>query len=340
MARDACLGCGKPLPANKELASVPNGRLVAFDPDANRVWRICAKCHHWNLLGPEASAAAMPELGVRFASLPSAGPEGLAKAKVSRRLDLFRVGGAQERAARILALTKAKQAVVSDTVKGVSVFLMVFGAWQLYLAYNTLRHWGLAGIAATALATAIIGLSLPKEEREGNRYDRYLPIPLLLIGAGMTAAGLLAFKWAGATILAAMLFAVLARLDKGRATSLEWTPGGSDLRLREGSGTVDLGEFPSFLDPETVTSEQAAAAIDLLEELGSPAAALRFVAEQQGVPEGRLPFRDLSDEHRLLLAVAVRVAIVEPPHEVAAGLPDARMIAEEAEALDRLPEGS
>ena len=67
MAKDACLECGKSFPVNKQLASVPLARLVAFDPDANRVWRICTKCHHWNLLGPEASAAAIPELTARFA---------------------------------------------------------------------------------------------------------------------------------------------------------------------------------------------------------------------------------------------------------------------------------
>ncbi|MBK6495328.1 MAG: hypothetical protein IPG05_09520 [Gemmatimonadetes bacterium] len=60
MAKDSCLECGKPFPPNKELASVPLARLVAFDPDANRVWRICEPCAHWNLLGPEAASGGDP----------------------------------------------------------------------------------------------------------------------------------------------------------------------------------------------------------------------------------------------------------------------------------------
>jgi len=334
MAKDTCLQCGNPLPANKELASVPNGRLVAFDPDANRVWRICAKCHHWNLLGPEASAAAMPELVARFATLPCAGSEGLAKAIVSKHLDLFRIGGAQERAARILALAKAKHELLSEVVQGVSIVIIAFAAWQLHGLYQAVQIWGLAGIAVGVLAMGTIGLLRPKADRHRNRYDRHLPIPLLLVGAAMTAGGLLAPRLAAASVLAPALLMALARLDGHRIVTLVWTPGRGDLRLREGSETIDMLGFPTFLDPESITIEQAVEAVERFERLGGLPAALHHVCEERGDPEGYLPFQDLSDEHRLLLAVAVRVAIVEPPHEVAAGLPDARMIAEVAESLD------
>ena len=94
MAKDSCLNCGKLLPANKELASVPNARLVAFDPDANRVWRICDPCGHWNLLGPEAARAATPELLARYEASAAAGRPGLAMAVISGKLLLLRVGAA------------------------------------------------------------------------------------------------------------------------------------------------------------------------------------------------------------------------------------------------------
>lgn len=332
MAKDACLECGKTLPANKELASVPTGRLVAFDPDANRVWRICAKCHHWNLLGPEASAAAMPELVVRFASLASAGPDGLAKAKVSDKLDLFRVGGSQERAARIVALIKAKHEIVSGAVKGVSLILVAFWLMQLYQTYQAVRVYGLAGVAGLAIATGTVGLLLRGTERVRNRYDRHLPIPLLMLGLGMTAAGLLPLKWAGAAILVGLALTALGRYEERHPDTLDWTPGQDDLRFGK---DLDIRDIPALLDPETVTTEQAAAAIDQFGTLGSLPASLRFVCEERGVPEGRLPFRDLSDEHRLLLAVAVRVAAVEPPSAITSGLPNARAIAEVAESLHR-----
>ena len=93
MAKDSCLECGKPFPPNKELASVPLARLVAFDPDANRVWRICEPCAHWNLLGPEAARAATPELLARSEAAVSAGDMGLGLvATESGSLLLFRVG--------------------------------------------------------------------------------------------------------------------------------------------------------------------------------------------------------------------------------------------------------
>lgn len=46
---------------------------VAFDPAKRRVWRICSSCDEWNLLGPEAAAAALPELEARFAALTATG---------------------------------------------------------------------------------------------------------------------------------------------------------------------------------------------------------------------------------------------------------------------------
>lgn len=332
MAKDACLECGKPLPVNKELASVPNGRLVAFDPAANRVWRICGKCHHWNLLGPEASAAAIPELVARFDGLPSAGPEGLAKAKVSGKLDLFRIGGAQERAARILALIKAKQEIVSGAVKGLSLILVAFWLAQLYQTYQAVRVYGLAGVAGLAIATGTVGLFLRGTERVRNRYDRHLPIPLLMLGLGMTAAGLLPLKWAGAAILVGLALTALGRYEERHPDTLDWTPGHDDLRFGK---DLHIRDAPTLLDPEIVTAEQAATAIDHFETLGSLHASLRFVCQERGAPEGRLPFRDLSEEHRLLLAVAVRVAAVEPPSAITAGLHDARAIAEVAESLHR-----
>ncbi|MES2304280.1 MAG: hypothetical protein V4558_02190 [Gemmatimonadota bacterium] len=89
-----CITCGKPFAANRELASIPDASKIAFDPAHRRVWRICASCEEWNLLGPEASAAALPEIEARFASaVPATLPQlALAPARVSDRLELLRLG--------------------------------------------------------------------------------------------------------------------------------------------------------------------------------------------------------------------------------------------------------
>lgn len=67
---DDCVVCRAAFPATGVLASLPQAKRVAFD-DGGRVWRICTACGAWNLLGPEAAAAARPELLLRTATSPA-----------------------------------------------------------------------------------------------------------------------------------------------------------------------------------------------------------------------------------------------------------------------------
>ena len=82
-----CLSCNRPFPRNGELASLPEGRRIAFDPGQRRVWRICTKCGEWNLLGAEAAGAALGELEAR---VPTRGTA-LLITHVGPRLELLRV---------------------------------------------------------------------------------------------------------------------------------------------------------------------------------------------------------------------------------------------------------
>jgi|CXWL01.1.fsa_nt_gi hypothetical protein len=331
MAKDACLECGKPLPPNKELAAVPNGRLVAFDPDANRVWRICAKCHHWNLLGPEASAAAIPELAARFGGLPSAGPEGLAKAKVSGKLDLFRVGGPQERAAATLAIALAKREMTSSAVTGV-VILVALLAWG---QVAVLRAIGLTYVTGLLLFMGISGLFLPFKARK-RWTDRKLPLPMALLGTVLAANGFLSPSWILACVIAALVFGIAFRFEKEPPDAIVWTPGLDDLGYKERWGApVSMRELPFLLDPPDVTATEAADAGRKAETLGSLRAVLAKVCEERGQPEGRLVIARLSREHLLLLAMAARISHVEPQPEIRSGVADAEAIAEGAESLDR-----
>lgn len=336
MAKDTCLQCGKPLPANKELASVPNGRRVAFDPNANRVWRICAKCHHWNLLGPEASAAAMPELAARFAALPSAGPEGLAKAKVSGRLDLFRVGGTQERAAAMLELSEARRELLGPIPFWVKVFLTLFTPYMLYTLASDPPWEGWSG---AALCFGLLGVvtHVTRARLAGRAPDRQIgwPIGGMLLGTAATALGVLDFRWALVALALGALFGWVARRDLLRDRSIYWTPGQADLHF-EDDNPNDLGHLLTInlTTPQTISPEQVATAFDRLDSLGSLAAVLRHLTIDRGAPEGRLELNRMTVEDLMLLSLATRAASVEPDPPVVAGLPEAQLIADVAESLD------
>lgn len=103
--RDDCVRCGRPLPANGVLAAVPLGRRIAFDPARGRVWRICTGCGTWNLLGPEATAAALPELEVRAPSASGGGA--LQVTGAGGALELLRLGPTAGNAEGPLALAEA-----------------------------------------------------------------------------------------------------------------------------------------------------------------------------------------------------------------------------------------
>jgi hypothetical protein len=56
-----CIGCYRPLGANQQLASLPVGRMLAFDPERGRLWVICTACRRWNLAPIEERWEAIEE---------------------------------------------------------------------------------------------------------------------------------------------------------------------------------------------------------------------------------------------------------------------------------------
>ncbi|MDP2955555.1 MAG: hypothetical protein Q8N53_03970 [Longimicrobiales bacterium] len=67
LAREAnvftrCLFCRKPFPSNGQLAHMPHGRRIAFDPVDGRLWAVCEGCQGWNLVPMEHREAALYEL--------------------------------------------------------------------------------------------------------------------------------------------------------------------------------------------------------------------------------------------------------------------------------------
>jgi hypothetical protein len=57
-----CLFCHRPFSENGQLAHLPRGRRIAFDPVRGRLWAICGGCHRWNLAPIEEREAALYEL--------------------------------------------------------------------------------------------------------------------------------------------------------------------------------------------------------------------------------------------------------------------------------------
>lgn len=57
-----CLFCHKPFSENGQLAHLPHGRRIAYDPIEGRLWMVCESCHRWNLCPIEHREGALYEL--------------------------------------------------------------------------------------------------------------------------------------------------------------------------------------------------------------------------------------------------------------------------------------
>ena len=57
-----CLFCRSTFPENGELAHMPRGRRIAYDPEEGRLWAVCGSCSRWNLCPIESREAALHEL--------------------------------------------------------------------------------------------------------------------------------------------------------------------------------------------------------------------------------------------------------------------------------------
>lgn len=57
-----CLFCHRSFPENGQLAHMPRGRRIAYDPVQGRLWAVCDGCHRWNLAPIEEREAALYEL--------------------------------------------------------------------------------------------------------------------------------------------------------------------------------------------------------------------------------------------------------------------------------------
>ncbi len=57
-----CLVCAQPFEPNEQLAHLPHGRRLAFDPARGRLWVVCRGCRRWSLTPIEDRWEALEEL--------------------------------------------------------------------------------------------------------------------------------------------------------------------------------------------------------------------------------------------------------------------------------------
>jgi hypothetical protein len=57
-----CLVCAAPFEANEQLAHLPHGNRLAFDPGRGRLWVVCRACRRWSLTPIEDRWEALEEL--------------------------------------------------------------------------------------------------------------------------------------------------------------------------------------------------------------------------------------------------------------------------------------
>lgn len=351
MAKDACLECGKPFPANKQLASVPLARLVAFDPDVDRVWRICDACDGWNLLGPEASRGAIPELVTRYTNEPSAGRGGLAMAVLgSRDVVLFRLGTAPTRLGADLAASEAHAEIGAPTPWTVTAIMVLFflaaaslSSWvRKYPTLNALLDRNLLLLAAATFFTVRCLLAARELWRGQPAALRLLPL------LGFPAIAFMFDDpdvplWGGlVTIVLATAVGLWAGRREGSPRGIRWSDPGDALTYHDGITPSETGRNAlvslsmelqrEFFDVAKPADRDAAWTLWRRHE------SLRALVESftpRRSRTGLLRLRDLTAAERMALLIAVSARLAEPPVEVLAGLEEAERIAAIAETLDQ-----
>ncbi|MEI2721515.1 MAG: hypothetical protein V9E87_15565 [Gemmatimonadales bacterium] len=350
MAKDACLTCGKPLPANKELASVPNGRLVAFDPDANRVWRICEECNHWELLGPQAARVAVPELQGRYdAELAASGGQ-MAMAVISRKLLLFRVGAPASNTATELFASELHAGLGKGITWQFGAFVVlflaaIFGAMAWLDRFATWEAIFDSKAPMLVFYTSMVaqGVLGGRESTRGRPawlrwlwlvvlplvFNQFVESPMPIWGRILCVAGGLAMGvWIGRS--------------EGKPRGVRWAEGGEVMTYHDGAHGDQQGWAATTCllfeltaeSMDRVKAEDRALAWALWQAHHSLPGLLESLAERRDA-DGLLRLSSLTKAERMALLIATGARMAEPPAEVIAGLAEAERVAAIAESLDR-----
>ncbi len=365
MAPPTCVSCGRAFRANDALASLPDGRRIAFDTEHHRVWRICTHCREWNLLGAESAAAVLPEAAAQFTASVTGGGSGITVARVGQRLEILRVGDQEALVAGALALAdRHRELGQSGTMLAVFLVsaILLLGAAVLagYGPAAWLIPMLIAQFGAMRFATGI------RSQRLGiSHRGRMVAVSALLILAGSAGAVGLGFADAGNRILTIALtclgFAVYGvatewltntltqqRLPSGRrirvslpmlrAMTLRWTPGASTMELTpHGQRPLDATDSVHVLTHVTEWTagfpsdaiEQARALVSTTTSLSD---VLALLPRDVGATHGVLRLDDLPYTYWAALDLALS-RLERGTHGIETAR-EAREVAEIAERLD------
>ena len=360
-----CLSCNRPFPRNGELASLPEGRRIAFDPGQRRVWPICTKCGEWNLLGAEAAGAALGELEARVGQLPAdvlgeVGP-----------VEVIRIDASAPPPGAVRARGDRHARIDSRNTLTAFAFLglLLLGlAWIGFSALDPIvpgesSRWGRTGtLVLAAMASGIFG-HIPRALRRGEPIRSRLVIGLAVIAATIAIA-----HWLGdnvpstGALIATLTFSGLAvqrwmpigriTLPSGKrrwhnalsmdSTSCSWEAGGElTVRMPEGEllngddATAMLRDLLDGWSWETAPDELQAAAVLASghDPLPRIIGVLRdaSASRSEGTTLGRMPavWRAALD-----LALTQDTGVEGKLSRILAKVPEAQQVAAIAESLD------
>jgi hypothetical protein len=367
-----CVNCKRPFPANGELAAIADGGKVAFDELRRRTWRICGECGTWNLLGAEATAAALPELLARYAAGTPEMNAGIGVVHLGSKLDLIRIDDGAVGAASDAAVTERRREIDQRTrvivVAIVGLFILTFVGMVFkpsYLSPRWLIFIGMVGMASAGLAmfyewrklgrtplpkgtmiTGGVGVALQVVGLLLNDTFGGVGRRLVMLASIGAAAFLLNRIWGPAATILKLDLAdgtrvPICRLDMVRAT-IAWE--GEAISLHNLPGDRELSSADAvnvlrrFLDRfssganPTVTG----AAHQLVRTTGGLSGLLRSLDGWREDHGGRIVIADLPPVYRVALdlALAQRAAGIDGHAEIREQADHAAIVAAEAEALE------
>lgn len=249
MTAPRCLACDVAFKPNRTLAALPHGRRIAFDPLRGRVWRLCAACGEWNLVGEDDTPSALAELAARF-PLPGTGVQ---SHRHSATLEVLHIHDLAASTPGDLAIAGRRDRLrtASRTARW-----MKWGILGTVVA-GTLWVTGfppvLLGMLGGGLASGQLTRVLRRRRRTGATDRLRLSIGLggaaLLTGA-IVAGGLRGGPLAGALaftvllgpldLLFARLLPIVRRLPSGRGVAVPEDGGGIEITWRLDPAAIAL----------------------------------------------------------------------------------------------------
>ena len=206
---------------------------------------------------------------------------------------LAEASAAPSRAPRVLAW-----------VRGIATVLMIGGS-LLAPTKTPVAPWIFAGICISAGFAAS-----EATKRRATQQGAGWIVALGTFGAcaGLTAAafGLLSIPWAAGALAIGSALGWWGGQMQVVGESLVWTPGADDLRYQDAGGIADHAEFVAVIvSPLEPPPEAIADAAKEVAHLGKLRDVLAWLAFETGT-SGRIAVDDLSDNQRLVLALALR----------------------------------